>query len=137
MPPWLQTAILTLFWSCGHLLSTDLPNKNYLLGYKLLFQRYLDLADICYHHSHSEVRPQVCIVLANQCWPWDCKWSLIGCFHLFHCKILQPKATKTKNTMRNWNKEVFHIFNLFSTPISVRTMVVLTASSLENFCPHC
>ena len=31
----------------------------------------------------------------------------------------------------------FHIFNVLSTPLAVRTMVVLTASSVDNFCPNC
>ena len=32
---------------------------------------------------------------------------------------------------------IFHIFNVLSSPIAMRTMVVLTASSVDNFCPHC
>ena len=32
---------------------------------------------------------------------------------------------------------LFHIFNVLSTPIAVRTKVVLTASNVDNFCTHC
>ena len=34
-------------------------------------------------------------------------------------------------------KIYFHISNVLPTPIAVRIMVVLTASSVENFCPNC
>ena len=43
-----------------------------------------------------------------------------------------------KNSMKKLSEYVFfHIFNVLSTPIAVRTLVVLTASSVDNFCPNC
>ena len=35
------------------------------------------------------------------------------------------------------SQQFFHIFNVLSIPIAVRKMVILTASSVDNFCPNC